>query len=88
MTRALALLARGEITASFRMHALAVPAALAGLLVAASSAWATWTTGSPSEVHRTLLGRCAIGAVVVVYVATIVLWGARTLGAFGGPVAV
>jgi hypothetical protein len=88
MTRALRLLASGQLHASLRMHALAAPVLIAGALLAASTVSATATLGSPVRVHRTRFGRVAIVLALVVYGATLGLWGLRWLGYFGGPVPV
>ena len=88
MTRALRLLAAGRIDASLRMHPLAVPVLVAGALLVASTVWATATLGSPIRMHRTLFGRVAIALALVVYSATLALWGLRWLGYLGGPVPV
>src|SRR5580704_9957089 len=47
MTRALKLLADGDIGASLRMHPLAVPVLAAGLLFIATTVWTTLILGSP-----------------------------------------
>jgi Protein of unknown function (DUF2752) len=88
MTRALRLLASGRVDASLRMHPLAVPVLLAGALLMASTVSATATLGSPIRLHRTRFGRLAIVLALVVYAATLGLWGLRWLGYFGGPVPV
>ena len=88
MTRALRLLASGQLDASLRMHPLAVPVLLAGVLLAASTVSATATLGSPIRVHRTRFGRAAIVVAMVVYGAALGLWGLRWFGYFGGPVQV
>ncbi len=88
MTRAIELLASGHAGASVRMHPLAVPALVATALLAASMIRATLATGSPSLFHRGQLGRVALAAMAIVYVAALGLWIARSLGFFGGPVPV
>jgi hypothetical protein len=88
MTRALRLLASGRLEASLRMHPLAMPALVAGAMLVTSTVWATVALGSPIRVHRTLFGRVAIVAAIVVYGAALGLWGLRWLGYFGGPVSV
>jgi hypothetical protein len=49
--------------------------------------WTTFVFGLPL-VHKSVLGRVALGALALVYVATLVLWGLRWAGYFGGPVPV
>jgi hypothetical protein len=88
MTRALKLLADGDVGASLRMHPLAVPVLAAGLLFIATTVWTTLILGSPLHVVRTRLGRVAIGTLIVVYSAALVVWGLRWFGFLGGPVAV
>jgi hypothetical protein len=87
MTRAIDLLLIGHWRASLQMHPLAVPMVLAGGAFALSTIWTTWLFGLPL-VHKSLLGRLALGALALVYVASFVLWGLRWAGYFGGPVPV
>jgi Protein of unknown function (DUF2752) len=88
MSRALRLLADGDLVASLRMHPLALPAVLAATLAAVATVWATMSLGSPMRMHRTRLGRVAVWFGVAVYAATLVLWTARWFGFCGGPVSV
>ena len=88
MTRALRLLAAGQVRASLQMHPLAVPVLLAGAMLAASTVWATVTLGSPIRLHRSAFGRVAIAVAVGAYGATFGLWILRWFGCFGGPVPV
>jgi hypothetical protein len=88
VTRALELLAAGHAGASMRMHPLALPALAAVVLLASSTIWATLASGSPALFHRGQLGRIAMAAMAIVYVAALILWGARSFGYFGGPVPV
>jgi|ERR1017187_7831748 hypothetical protein len=88
MTRAIRLLASGELGASLRMHPLAVPVLVAGALLAGSTVWTTYAAGSPVRVFRTRFGRLALGLAAVVYGALVVLWILRAVGYFGGPVPV
>ncbi len=88
MTRALHLLAEGDVQASLRMHPLAVPVLTAGALFVVSTVWTTFATGSPVTVYQRGAGRAAIGLLAVVYVAAIALWILRWFGFFGGPVPV
>jgi hypothetical protein len=88
MTRAIELLAAGQVGASLRMHPLAIPTLAAGVLLAVSTVWATAALGSPVRVHRSRLARAAIVLAAVVYAAAFVLWVLRWFGYFGGPVPV
>jgi hypothetical protein len=88
MTRAFLLLERGDITASLRMHPLAVPVLGSGVLLILATVWVTLVSGTPFLVHRSRLGRVAIGVSVVVYSLAAALWALRWFGYFGGPVAV
>ncbi len=87
MTRAVDLLLVGQWRASLHMHPLAVPTLLAGGAFALSTVWTTWLLGLPL-VHKSRLGRVALAALALVYVASFVLWGLRFAGWFGGPVPV
>lgn len=86
-TRALALLVRGDVPASVRMHPLAVPMLVAAAALALATVWTTMTRGAPL-VQQTRAGRFALGLAASVYGAAILLWGLRWLGLFGGPVPV
>jgi hypothetical protein len=88
MTRAIALLAAGRVGESLRMNALAVPVLGAGVVLVAATLVATYRYGTPFDVHRTRLGRAAIGGLGVAYCAAVVLWVMRWFAWFGGPVAI
>lgn len=88
MTRALHLLVDGDVSGSLHMHPLAVPVLLVGLLFMGSTVVTTLQLGSPLTVYRTRPGRWIIGAMVVVYGATLLVWIARWFGFLGGPVPV
>ena len=88
MTRAILLLADGRVEESLRMHALAVPVLLMGVLFMLSTVWTTLTIGTPLTLYRGRLGRVTLAGMVIVYGAAFALWGARCFGLFGGPVAV
>jgi hypothetical protein len=88
MTRAILLLAGGHVDASLRMHALAVPVALMGVVFIASTIWTTLTVGTPLSLYKGRLGRWTVAGLAVVYGAAFVLWIARGFGLFGGPVPV
>jgi hypothetical protein len=88
MTRAIRLLRAGDVEASLRMHPLALPVVIAGMLLAVSTVWTTLEVGTPFDFYRRRTGRAALALAVLVYAATIVLWGLRWFGLFGGPVPV
>jgi hypothetical protein len=88
MTRALRLLVAGRVDASLRMHPLAVPVLVAGLMLVAASVWATLRLGSPMRMYRTGFGRVALALGAAAYGATLALWVLRWFGLFGGPVLV
>ncbi len=87
MTRAIDLMLVGQWHASLQMHPLAVPMLLAGAAFALSTIWTTYLFGMPL-IHKSTLGKLALGALALAYVATIALWGLRWFGYFGGPVPV
>lgn len=88
MTRAFHFLAGGELRASLAMHPLAVPTALVQVVLAAASVTATFRFGAPWGLLRPRWGRGVVALVGVVMAADLLLWIARALGAFGGPVPV
>ena len=88
MTRAFHLLAAGEIGASLAMHALVVPTALSQVSLAVASIVATMRFGAPWWLVRAQWGRAVLALAALVMLADLLLWGARALGAFGGPGAV
>jgi Protein of unknown function (DUF2752) len=88
MTRAVRLLLDGQVTASLRLHPLAVPVLLVGTLFMGATVWTTLAEGSPLHIHETRLGKATLVAMVVVYGAALVLWVLRWFGLFGGPVPV
>src|SRR5207248_2242084 len=81
MTRAVHLLAHGDLAASLVMHPLAVPCALATAVVALATIRSTLLHGSPVSLLGDRFGRGAVVALVAVNVALVVLWCARALGA-------
>jgi hypothetical protein len=85
MTRAVLLMSAGHFAASLRMNALAVPSALATLAVMGATVWVTGKTGSPEGMWRDRTGRLSLLFFVGVQALVLALWGARMLGAFGGP---
>ena len=88
MTRAFRLLAAGDVGASLAMHALAVPTALSQIALAVTSVAATVRFGAPWSLVRTGWGRAVVMLVALVMALDVLLWVARGLGAFGGPVPV
>lgn len=88
MTRAMQLLASGEVAASMHMHPLAIPTALAQLVFAAVTVALTLQRGSPFSLWSSAWGRGSVYAVGAVLGLDVVLWIARFCGALGGPVPV
>jgi hypothetical protein len=88
MTRAILLLERGEVVASWHMHPLAVPSLLASVAFMIATVWATARFGSPLAVWQSRAGRAGVVSFAMVQAALLVLWVARMIGWFGGPVAV
>jgi len=86
--RALSLFLHGDFRASFEMHPLALPAAIAYAAFAVASIGGAARAGVPWAAFESLWGRRALYAVVVVMVLEFGLWSARGCGAFGGPVPV
>ncbi len=87
MTRAVTLLVAGDWRGSLHMHPLAVPVIAAGATFALATVWTTYVHGWPM-VHKSRLGRASLVGLAVAYAASIILWGLRWLGCFGGPVSV
>ena len=87
MTRAVTLLMAGDWRGSLHMHPLALPVLAAGATFALATVWTTYLYGWPL-VHKSRLGRAALVGLAVAYAASIILWGLRWLGCFGGPVSV
>jgi hypothetical protein len=87
MTRAVTLLLGGDWRGSLHMHPLALPVIAAGATFALATVWTTYVYGWPM-VHKSRLGRASLVGLGVAYAASIVLWGMRWLGWFGGPVSV
>ena len=88
MTRAFLLLFAGDIRASLAMHPLAVPTALAQAAIAVGSFVAAVRYGAPWTMFERRWGRVLLLVLVLVLAADFLLWIARWLGAFGGPVPV
>ena len=88
MTRAAWLLLRGDVQGSIAMHPLAIPTLLATLLIALAMLRVTFVRGGPGGMVDDRLSRLAVVAFVAIQMASVALWIARMLGAFGGPVAV
>lgn len=88
MTRAILLLERGEVVASWHMHPLAAASLVASVAFMVATVWATGRFGSPLAVWQSRAGRAVVVSFGVVQAALVVLWVARMLGGFGGPVAV
>lgn len=88
LTRATLLMLHGHVRASLDMHPLAVPMIACWGAIALATLVSTWKQGSPWQFHRTRLGRVAVLATGIAYVALFGLWLAREHGLFGGPVPV
>jgi len=88
MTRAFVLLAAGDVGASLAMHPLAVPTALSQAALAAATIAASLRFGAPWLLVRARWGRAVVALVAIVVAGDLLLWTARALGAFGGPVTV
>ncbi len=83
MTRAILLLASGQVRDSLRTNALASPV----LATSAILAWAAFAPDGRGPGARSRL-RLALTAAIVTYGAAVVFWGLRWFGLFGGPVPV
>jgi len=83
-TRALELLAHGDVAGSLAMHPLAVPMALVTAMVAAATVRAALVRGNPVDVLGDRFGRFAAALFVAANVALAALWIARACGALGG----
>jgi hypothetical protein len=82
------LLAHGDVRASLVMHPLAVPIIACWCAIALATLVATWKEGAPWRFHRGKLGKAAVIATGIAYVALFGLWALREQGFFGGPVPV
>ncbi len=88
MTRAFRLLADGDTAASLAMHPLAVPTAVVQVALAIATILAAYRFGAPWLLVRARWGRIVVGLAGAVLAFDLVVWIARALGAFGGPVPV
>jgi hypothetical protein len=88
MTRAVHLLEAGNVVGSLHMHPFAVPVMLASAAFAASMVWVTYVFATPLRMWESRLCRASVFTLGGVYLATIVFWGLRAAGLFGGPVPV
>ena len=88
MTRAMRLLAAGEIGASVHMHPLAVPSLVVTALVMLATVGVTFTRGTPIDLLKDRAGRWAAATFAAVNVAIFLFWAMRMLGYFGGRVPV
>lgn len=88
LTRATLLMLHGDVRASLAMHPLAVPMIACWGAIALATLVATWKEGAPWRFHHTKLGRGAVIATGIAYIALVGLWLAREHGFFGGPVPV
>jgi small neutral amino acid transporter SnatA (MarC family) len=88
MTRAVWRLLRGDVRGSIAMHPLAIPTLLAAALLVLAMVRVTFARGGPGGMVHDTLSRLAVLAFVAIQVASVAVWIARMLGAFGGPVPV
>jgi Protein of unknown function (DUF2752) len=88
LTRATLLLLHGDVAGSLRMHPMFVPIIACWGAIALATLVATWRDGAPWHFHRSKLGRFAVVATGVAYVALVGLWFLREEGLFGGRVPV
>jgi len=88
LTRATMFLLHGDWRASLAMHPLAVPIIASWAAIAVATIVATYQTGVPWQFHHRKLGKLAVIATGVTYVALFALWVMRERGFFGGPVPV
>jgi hypothetical protein len=88
MTRAVRLLAAGDLAGSLHMHPLAVPVLAVNLAFAFATVWLTLRDGSPFRAWSWRPGRAIVVGAGVIYVLALMLWLARFAGALGGPVPV
>ncbi|MBI3182167.1 MAG: DUF2752 domain-containing protein [Myxococcales bacterium] len=86
LSRALRLLAHGEVAASLSFHPLAIPGLLANAAFVVATVAVTFISGSPFRGWKPMPARVALWAVAVVDLLAFALWGARFAGAFGGPI--
>jgi len=84
MTRAARLFLHGDLAASLHMHAFVLPQLLATALVVLATTWATYRTGTPTDMLAAPVGRAAAKLFVAAQGVLILYWVARALGAFGG----
>jgi small neutral amino acid transporter SnatA (MarC family) len=88
MTRAVWRLLRGDLQGSIAMHPLAIPTIVATSLIALAMVRVTFVRGGPGGMVHDRLSRLAVLALAAIQIASLALWIARMLGAFGGPVPV
>jgi hypothetical protein len=88
MSRAVHLLAHGEVAASIAMNPLAAPIAAAALSVAAATVLCTLERGTPAALLESRFARASVVAFVVLEALSVLLWALRFAGLFGGPVSV
>ena|GEM_PF-2434196 len=86
--RALGLFVGGRAVASFRLHPLALPFAIATALVCEAALRAALLEGSPRAMTARPYGERALGFYVAVAACMLLLWLVREVGAMGGPVLV
>jgi len=88
MTRACMFFLHGDFGASFAMHPLAVPTALAQGAFAVATLYLAWQKGAPWAAFEARAGQITLYVLMGVMTLVFILWFARAGGAFGGPVPV
>ena len=88
MTRAIELLAQGDLSASLAMHPLAVPTLVVQLVFAVLTVVVTLRRGTPFVLWQVRAARVTVYAAAIVFALDLVLWIARFCGAANGPVPV
>ena len=88
MTRAIQLLAHGDVSASLAMHPLAVPTLLVQMVFAALTVIVTLQRGTPFVLWQVRAARVTVAVAAIVCGLDLLLWIARFCGAAHGPVPV
>jgi Protein of unknown function (DUF2752) len=84
LTRAVRLLAHGDVAASLHMHALALPQLLASAVVMLATTWAAYRNGTPTDMLAFPIGRFAARAFLAAQALLFLYYLTRAFGAFGG----
>jgi hypothetical protein len=88
MTRAIQLLAQGDVVASLAMHPLALPTLLVQMAFALLTVVVTLQRGTPFVLWQARTARVTVYVAAIVFGLDLLLWIARFCGAFHGPVPV